>query len=72
MSLPSASHYNRGDELIYEAEVIKVCCQVALALPKEIGTRFKIRVSSSEVIDAMLDEGRVKMVNRHRVIKILS
>jgi len=29
VSLPSGIHYTFGDELLYEAEVIKVCDQIA-------------------------------------------
>jgi hypothetical protein len=70
--MPSSSHYTSGDELLYEAEVIKVCDQVAQVFHKEIVNKYKIRISSSEVIDGILEEGRVKIQNRHRIIKILS
>lgn len=72
VSLPSGSHYNSGDELLYETECIKICDQVAQALVKDIGTKYKIRISSTEIIDGILEEGRVKIENRHKVIKTLS
>ena len=43
------------DELIYEAEAIKVCDQIAQKYQKEIGP-YRIKISSSEIIDGILDE----------------
>ncbi|CDW86336.1 eukaryotic translation initiation factor 2alpha kinase [Stylonychia lemnae] len=68
----TAQNYNSGDEIIHEAEVIKVCDQIAQAYIKEIGSKYKIRVSSSEIIDGILEEGRVRVESRHKVVKILA
>jgi hypothetical protein len=49
-----------------------VCDQIAQAHTKEVGSRYKIRISSSEIIDGILEEGRVKLEHRHKVLKIIS
>jgi hypothetical protein len=65
-------NYTSGDEIIYEAEIIKVCDQIAQNYLKEIGSKYRIRVSSSEIIDGILEEGRVRIENKHKVIKVLA
>ena len=74
LSLPSqtSEQSNNGDEFIYEAEVIKVCDQVASLYSKEILKGYRIRISSTEIVDAILDEARVSLENRLSVLKILS
>lgn len=74
VSLPSGHHYTSGDEIIYEAEVIKVADQIAQVYCKDIsGLRgYRIRVSSSEVIDGIMEECNVKMHNRYPLIRYLS
>jgi hypothetical protein len=64
--------FNNGDEFIYEAEVIKVCDQVATLYSKEILKGYRIRISSTEIVDAILDEARVSLENRLPVLQILS
>ena len=64
--------FNNGDEFIYEAEVIKVCDQVATLYSKEILKGYRIRISSTEILDAILDEARVSLENRLSVLQILS
>lgn len=59
------------DELIYEAEAIKVCDQVAQKYQKEIGP-YRIKISSSEIIDGILDECQVPFEKRHLLLKQLS
>jgi len=49
-----------------------VCEHIAQTYIKEIGGKYKIRISSSEIIDGILEEGRVRIENRHKVIKILA
>ena len=51
----SRNHKGTGDELIYEAEILKVCDQIASHYSKEIG-KYRIKISSSEIIDGILDE----------------
>ena len=53
----SLTQFDKGDEYIYEAEVIKVCDQVASKF-KEMGN-FKIKISSTEIIDGILEESKV-------------
>ena len=62
---------NSGDEFIYEAEAIKVCDQVAQGWQREIG-KYWIKVSSTEIIDGIMDEGMVKLQDRLQVLKLLS
>lgn len=59
------------DELIYEAEAIKVCDQIAKKYQKEIGP-YRIKISSSEIIDGILDECQVTFEKRHILLKQLS
>lgn len=70
-SMPSGAHYTSGDEIIYEAEVIKVSDQIASYYTRDIG-KYRIKVNSTEVLDGILEEAKVKVNKRHRVIKILS
>jgi hypothetical protein len=74
LSLPASPNplYNNGDEFIYEAEALKVCDQVASLYTKEIGRWYRIRVSSTEVIDGILDEARVSLANRLPLLQMLS
>lgn len=58
------------DELIYEAEAIKVCDQIASKYQKEIG-QYRIKISSSEIIDGILDECQVPFEKRHLLLKQL-
>lgn len=51
----SKNHKGTGDELIYEAEILKVCDQIASQYSKEVG-KHRIKISSSEIIDGILDE----------------
>jgi hypothetical protein len=60
-----------GDDLIYEAEILKVCDQIASQYAKEIG-KYRIKISSSEIIDGMLDEVQVSLDKRHHLLKLLS
>jgi hypothetical protein len=39
---------------------------------KELGGKFRIKISSSEIIDGILDEGHVKLEKRHLVLKELA
>ena len=66
-----SSKTSAGDEVIYEAQCIKVCDQVAQAYIKEIG-KYLIAVSSSEILDAIMDEAQVTLATRHQVLIILS
>lgn len=43
---------------------------MAARYQKEIG-RYKIKVSSTEVIDGILDEARVMLCKRHLVLKAI-
>jgi len=52
--------------------VIKVCDQVATLYSKEILKGYRIRISSTEILDAILDEARVSLENRISVLQILS
>ena len=72
LSSQPSEQSNNGDEFIYEAEVIKVCDQVATLYSKEILKGYRIRISSTEIVDAILDEARVSLENRLSVLKILS
>ena len=58
------------DELIYEAEAIKVCDQIASKYQKEIG-QYRIKISSSEIIDGILDECQVPFEKMHLLLKQL-
>ncbi len=46
--------------------------QVAQKYVRELGGRYKIRVNSSEIIDGIMDEVRVKVEERQVVLKVLS
>jgi len=39
---------------------------------KELGGKYRIKISSSEIIDGILDEGHVKLEKRHLVLKELA
>lgn len=49
-----------------------MCDQVATLYSKEILKGYRIRISSTEIVDAILDEARVSLENRLSVLKILS
>ena len=74
LSLPLSpgTKHNNGDEFIYEAEVLKVCDQVASIYSKEILRGYRIRVSSTEILDLILDEAWVPLQNRLQVLQLLS
>lgn len=59
-----------GDDLLAEAETIKVCDQVAQDYQREIG-KYKIRVSSSEVLDGIFEECKVPLEKRYALLKVL-
>eukprot|EP00347_Sterkiella_histriomuscorum_P020704 403336798 len=71
-SLMSGSHYTSGDEIIYEAEVIKVADQIAQSFSGILGRGYKIKVSSSEIIDGIMEECHISISRRHLLIRDLS
>lgn len=50
--------------------MIKVCDQIATKLGQYLG-KYKIRISSSEVIDGIFEEARIPLEKRHKVLTLL-
>ena len=55
-------------ELMQEVEVLRLC---EAAFLKWFANRFELRVSSSEVLDAIFEECQVSLADRIPLVKIL-
>ena len=55
-------------ELMQEVEILRLCESAFLAW---FGSRFELRVSSSEILDAIFEECQVSLADRVPLVKIL-
>jgi len=69
---PMSLAFSSGDELFQEAEVLRVCHQVALQMTPELGKSWYIRINSSEVLDGVLMEGNVHLNQQVQVLQVLA
>jgi histidyl-tRNA synthetase len=57
--------------LLWESEVIQTAWTITEELKQSIG-QTKIRISSTEVLDGILDECKIKFEHKHAVLRELS